>query len=187
MSLLLIAVLAAAPISDPRGFTFQLPEGFSAFPGFTPAGNKLYAFGKNLGTPNAITVTIDALDAPPTPGAASVNCSKLMSIDRTVNSPLKEQWSGSELLGVRMAMEHMFGQVIVFCLDVPVQPNGVTLMVSGKPENEPALREAFNSTLSSISAPREASRSYLIPVALSVIFLFVFVRRIKASASRSSR
>jgi hypothetical protein len=187
-SLLLLTVLTAAPISDARGFTFQPPEGFSAFPGFTPSGNKLYAFGKNVGTPQAIALTIDAVEGPVTPGKPSENCGKLMSIDRTVNSPLKEQWNGTELLGVRMVMTQMFGEIVVFCLDVPVKPNSVTLMVSGKTANEAALREAFSATLSSISAPEER-RSFVIPLAamLSVIFLFFFVRRIRGPASRSSR
>jgi hypothetical protein len=184
--LLLALVLAAAPelIADPRGFTFQVPEGFGDFPGFKPAGNKLYAFGKNLGTPNAITLALDAIEGPP--GSTSQNCGKLMAIDRTVNSPLKERWNGTELVGVRMLMTQMFGEVVVFCLDVPV---GVTLMVSGKPENEPALREAFTSTLASISTPRESS-SLEVPLALAplVLVLLYFVRRrLRASASRSSR
>jgi hypothetical protein len=182
MSLLLLIVLTAAPTSDPRGFSFQVPAGFDAFPGFTPNGNKLYAFGKNLGTPNAITLTIDAIDAPQAAGSPSVNCGKLMAIDRTVNSPHQEKWNGTELLGVRMVMEHMFGQVIVFCLDVPV---GVTLMVSGKPENETALREAFTSTVSSISGAQEAlPLPLLVAAPLSVLFLFFFVRRARAVSRR---
>lgn len=185
MSLLLLTVLAAAPVSDPRGFTFQVPEGFSAFPGFKPSGNKLYAFAKNVGTPQAVTLTIDAVEG--APGKVSENCGKLMQIDRTVNSPMSERWNGSELTGVRMVMTHMFGEVVVFCLDVPVKPNAVTLMVSGKPENEAALHQAFTSTLSSIS-PTAEPRSPMIPIAItaSVIFLFFFVRRIRG-ASRSSR
>lgn len=186
MALLLLTVLAAAPISDPRGFIFQVPEGFSAFPGFTPNGNKLYAFGKHLGTPNAITLTLDAIDGPVTPGKSSENCGKLMAIDRTVNSPLKERWKDTELLGVRMLMTHVFGEVVVFCLDVPA---GVTLMVSGKPENEPALRDAFSATLASITTDREAS-SLEVPLALAplaLVLLYFLRRRLTASASRSSR
>ena len=188
MPLLLLTVLAGTPISDSRGFTFQLPEGFSAFPGFTPNGNKLYAFGKNLGTPDAITLAIDGLDA--TPKGPSENCSKLMSFDRTVNSPLKEQWNGTELLGVRMVMEQMFGKIVVLCLDVPLQPKSVTLMVSGKPDNEAAVHEAFTQTLASLSGdeePRHSPWPIVLATSLSVIFLFFFVRRIRGSASRSSR
>lgn len=189
MPLLLLTVLTAAPISDARGFTFQVPEGFSEFPGFKPTGNKLYAFGKDVGTPQAIALTIDAVETPVTAGQPSAACGKLMKIDRTVNSPMKEQWQGTELVGVRMVMTQMFGEIVIFCLDVPVKPNGVTLMVSGKPENEAALRDAFTATLASISTPREESRRFVIPLAalLSVIFLFVFVRRIRGPASRSSR
>lgn len=186
--LLLALVLTAAPepISDPRGFTFQLPEGFGAFPGFKPAGNKLYAFGKNLGTPNAITLTLDAIDGPVTPGSSSENCGKLMAIDRTVNSPLKERWKDTELLGVRMVMTHVFGEVVVLCVDVPA---GVTLMVSGKPENEPALREAFSSTLSTIARAGDSS-SLEVPLVLAplaLLLLYFARRRLRASASRSSR
>jgi hypothetical protein len=191
MSLLLVTlILAAEPVSDPRGFTFQVPEGFSAFPGFTPAGNKLYAFGKNLGTLEAITLTLDAVEGPATPGGPSVNCGKLMQIDRTVGAPMTERWNGAELTGVRMVMTHGFGEVVVRCLDVPVKPSGVTLMVSGKPANEPALEDAFRKTLASISeakAPGSSPPLLWVAAPLSAIFLFVFVRRLRGSASRSSR
>jgi hypothetical protein len=85
-----------------------------------------------------------------------------------------------------MVMEHMFGQVIVFCLDVPV---GVTLMVSGKPENEAALREALTSTLASIEPPvRHSPIPMLIGLLATALFLYLVARfLVRASASRSSR
>lgn len=189
--LLLTLMLAAAPIAASRGFSFQVPDGFGPFPGFTPKGNKLYAYGRNLGSPEAITLTLDAAEGPVTPGGPSESCRKLMqSIDRTVGSPLKEQWNGTELLGMRMVMTHVFGEVVVLCADVPVKPAGVTLMVSGKAANEPALRETFTSVLSSISTaeePRPFPVALVVAGIVSVLFLFVFVRRVRGSASRSSR
>ncbi len=102
MSLLLALLLTASPgtqvVVDPGGFQFAVPAGFDTFPGFQPTEKKLYAFGKNLGTPNAITVTIDLVDGPVTGGTVSASCGALMnSIDRTIGKPTQERWRDVEL------------------------------------------------------------------------------------------
>lgn len=161
MSTLVLALFIAAAgeprvVEDPRGFRFTVPRGFEPFPGFKPTTTKLHAFGKNLGTPDALTLTIDALEGPATPGA-SRSCGALAnSIERTVSSPSPESWRHEDLSGARMMMTHVFGDVLVFCVDVPVKPNGLSVMISGKPQNEAILHETFRATLASI----EAGRSY---------------------------
>ncbi len=143
-------------IEDPRGFHLTVPDGFEAFPGFKPTANKLYAFGKNLGTPEAVTLTIDVLDGPATAGAVSKSCGALMnSIDRTIGKPITEKWGTVELNGLRMVMTHVFGEVVVFCVDVPVTPNAISVMVSGKPANEAVLQETFRSVVQSTVAGGE--------------------------------
>jgi hypothetical protein len=191
MSLLLALVLTASPVvEDPRGFHFTVPEGFEAFPGFVANEKKLYAFGKNLGTAEAITVTLDLVEGPATAGTPSASCGALMnSIDRTLGSGTQEQWRGATLVGLRMLMTHVFGEVLVLCVDVPMAPKGLSLMVSGKPGHEAALRETFNAMLSSISPVERGfpfSPVELLAAIVAVLFPAWFVRRVRASASRSS-
>ena len=153
-ALFLSLVLQAATVADPRGFQFTLPEGFTPFPNFQPTGFKLHAYGKNLGTPDAITLTIDLVDGPVTAGQPSLTCGLLLnSIDRTVGKPITQRWQALELSGLRMLMTHTFGEVVVLCLDVPIAPNGLTVMVSGKPSNEAALQQTFEGVLSSLENP----------------------------------
>lgn len=175
MSTLVLALLIAAAgeprvVEDPRGFRFTVPPGFESFPGFKPTTTKLYAFGKNLGTPHALTLTLDVLDGPATKGA-SRSCSALAnSIERTVSSPSPESWRHEDLSGARMVMTHVFGEVLVFCVDVPVLPNGLSLMLSGKPENEAILHETFSATLASIHAGEEPVGSFA-PIMFGVVLL----------------
>lgn len=195
MSLLLALVLTAASdarvIEDPRGFRFTVPAGFDDFPGFKPTEKKLYAFGRDLGTTDAITVTIELVDGPATAGTASASCGALMSsIDRTVGTGTQESWRGENLVGLRMLMTHVFGEVLVLCVDVPMTPRGLSLMVSGKPSNEPALREVFNAVLASSSPPSSRmgfSWVEVLAAIVAVLFPVWFIRRVRASASRSSQ
>ena len=190
MSTLLIAMLLAAggPVEDPRGFHFEVPAGFEAFPGFKPTGNKLYAFGKDLGTPGAITLTLDVLDGPAVAGTASRSCGALLnSIDRTVGTPVKESWQGAELSGLRMVMTHVFGEVLVLCVDLPVSPNGISVMVSGKPENEAGLREAFNAVLGSLKQTGAHGVSWLELGLVVAVAASIVAWRIRASLSRKKQ
>jgi hypothetical protein len=180
-------ILTAGTVEDPRGFQFDIPPGFEPFPNFKPTATKLYAYGKNLGTPDAVTFTIDALEGPVTAGQPSKSCGLLMkSIDRTVGVETSESWNGTTLSGARLTMTHVFGEVLVLCLDVPVSPNGLSFMVSGKPANEAALRETFRAVLGSLKQSGRSGFSLqwlllLIPVAALILW------RVSASASRSSR
>jgi hypothetical protein len=169
--MLLALMLAAAPvIQDPRGFHFTVPEGFEPFPGFRPTATKLYAYGKNLGTPDAITITIDGLQGPANVG--SMSCGELMhSIDRTVGTPHLEKWGSTELSGLRMLMTHVFGEVLVLCVDVPLTPNAISVRVSGKPDNEALLHQTFEAVLSSLE--REGSNSNRIPIGVGAIVLII--------------
>lgn len=183
MSTLVLALFIAAAgeprvVEDPRGFRFTVPQGFEPFPGFKPTTTKLYAFGKNLGTPGALTLTLDVLDGPATKGA-SRSCGALAnSIERTVSSPSPEQWNGGlaprgedgELSGARLVMTHVFGEVLVFCVDVPVLPNGLSLMISGKPENEAILHETFRATLASIHVGEDQVGSFA-PIVFGMVLL----------------
>lgn len=191
MSLLLALLLTASPdarvIVDPGGFQFTVPAGFDAFPGFTPTEKKLYAFGKNLGTPDAITLTIDLVDAPVKAGNVSASCGALMnSIDRTVGKPTQEKWRGTELIGLRMLMTHVFGEVLVFCVDVPGAPKGLSLMVSGKVGNEAALREVFVAVLSSIDEPSSGGGAarFLPHVVIGVVLLVLGFLRLRRRSAR---
>jgi len=180
MSPLLCAlVLHASVVMDPRGFRFAVPDGFEPFPNFQPTATKLYAFGKNLGTPEAVTLTVDLLDGPVTPGQPSRSCGLLLnSINRTVGKPLTQSWQGSELNGLRMLMTHTFGEVVVLCLDVPIAPTGLSVMVSGKPANEAALQQTFEAVLSSLenSRPR-SSLPFAVAAVITVILLGLGLRR----------
>ena len=151
-TLVLALVIAGSTVEDPRGFHFTVPVGFEAFPNFQPTATKLYAFGKNLGTPDAVTITIDVLEGPTLSGASSRSCGALLnSINRTIGSPLVEKWRGAELNGLRMLMTHVFGEVLVFCVDLPVSPNALSVMVSGKPANEPLLHDTLSALLGSLT------------------------------------
>ena len=168
--LLLALVLTAAPVvQDPRGFHFTVPEGFEAFPNFRPTSTKLYAFGKDLGTPDAIALTIDALEGPA--GVGSPSCNALMhSIERTIGTPHFEKWGGSELGGLRMLMTHIWGEVLVLCVDVPLTPNGVSVKVSGKPDKEAGLHQTFSAVVASMST-EPAGTGGRLPLALGAIAL----------------
>lgn len=201
MSTLMLALLIAAAgdsrtVEDPRGFTFTVPRGFEPFPGFKPTPTKLYAFGRDLGTPQALTLTLDVLDGPATPGASRSCATLANSIERTVSAPSPESWRGEELGGARMVMTHVFGEVLVFCVDVPVLPNGLSLMISGKPGNEPILHENFRATLASIhaggerlggGAPFVLGLVMLLATALALSRKLKRRGRVRASASDRSR
>ncbi len=175
--LLLVLALSALPTADPHGFQFTVPGGFEPFPNFQPTATKLHAFGKNLGTPDAVTLTLDVLDGPVVAGSASRSCGALLNaIDRTVGKPITEPWHGSELSGLRMVMTHPFGEVLVFCVDVPIAPNGISLMVSGKPANEVALKQAFEDTLSSLGNT-SAARPFWLGAPIALIIVIAVVRR----------
>ncbi|MDP1823371.1 MAG: hypothetical protein Q8L48_09020 [Archangium sp.] len=172
-TLMLALLIAAAPVvEDRRGFTFTVPAGFEPFPGFKPTATKLYAFGKNLGTPGALTLTIDVLDGPATPGASRSCATLANSFERTVSSPSLETWLGQELSGARLVMTHVFGEVLVFCVDVPVLPNGLSVMISGKPGNEAILRETFRATLASIRTDDSPMGTFA-PIGLALIVALV--------------
>ena len=177
--LLLVLALSALPTADPHGFQFTVPGGFEPFPNFQPTATKLYAFGKNLGTPDAVTLTLDVLDGPALAGSASQSCKALLNaIDRTVGKPITESWHGTQLSGLRMVMTHPFGEVLVFCVDVPIAPNGISLMVSGKPANEAALKQGFEDTLSSLGNTSPAKPFWLgAPVALIIVIAAARRRR----------
>lgn len=180
MSALLCAlVLHASVVVDPRGFRFAVPDGFEPFPNFQATATRLYAYGKHLGTPDAITLTVDLLDGPVTPGQASRSCGLLLnSIDRTVGKPITQTWQGSELSGLRMLMTHPFGEVVVLCLDVPISPSGLSVRVSGKPANEAALQQAFDAVLSSLENSRSRSPLPFVGAAvITVILLGLGLRR----------
>lgn len=175
--LLLVVALSALPTADPRGFQFTVPGGFEPFPDFQPTATKLYAFGKNLGTPDAVTLTLDVLDGPVVAGSASRSCGALLNaIDRTVGKPITEHWKNTELSGLRMVMTHPFGEVLVFCVDVPIAPNGISLMVSGKPANEAALKQAFEDTLSSLEN-KSPAKPFWWGAAVALIIVIAVVRR----------
>lgn len=164
--LLVLAVPAAAEdIDDARGFQVSVPAGFVPFPGFVPTASnggpgKLYAYGKDLGSPHAVIVALDALDGPTIAGEPSRSCQKLLTeIARTVGRPITERWNGNQLSGLRMLMTHGFGEVLVFCVDVPIEPNALSVMVSGKPQNEVLLQETFRSLLGTLKARSTASRA----------------------------
>ncbi len=194
-SLLLAMVLAGAGdsrvIEDPRGFHFTVPEGFEPFPQFQPTATKLYAYGKNLGSPAAVTFTIDVLDGPTTAGAVSQSCRALMNdMNRTVGTPFHETWKRAELSGVHMVMTHTFGEVVVLCVDVPVTPRALSVMVSGKPANEPALQETFRAVLSSLDVGRPLEGGMAAPAGLGAVLVVAglaawFLRRRRAHAKRS--
>ena len=176
--LLLVLALSASPISDPRGFQFTVPDGFEPFPNFQPTATKLYAFGKNLGTPDAVTLTIDLLDGPVIPGTASRSCGALLNaIDRTVGKPITQRWQSNELSGLHMVMTHTFGEVVVLCVDVPITPNGLSVMVSGKPANEPALQQSFEGILSSFEKEKPGAQLWLGAAAVLIIVIAVLWRR----------
>ena len=157
LALMVTAATEAHVVGDPRGFHFTVPAGFESFPKFQPTATKLYAFGKNLGTPEAVTLTIDVLEGPTRPDGPSRSCGALLnSIDRTIGSPLVEQWRGDKLNGLRMLMTHVFGEVLVFCVDVPVSPNALSVMVSGKPGNEPLLHDVFTALLASLATGEQS-------------------------------
>lgn len=164
MFALLLSLVVTAPsaeprqVDDPRGFHFTVPAGFEPFPGFQPTATRLYAFGKNLGTPEAVILALDVVDGPLTAGAPSRSCGALMnSIDRTVGKPITEPWQGAELSGLRMLMTQIFGEIVVYCVDVPVLPSALSLKVSGKPTNEALLHDTFQSVLASLETPRSQS------------------------------
>lgn len=175
MLALILSLLAATPstgrhvVEDPRGFQFTLPSGFEPFPGFKPTASKLYAFAKNGGTPDAVILAIDVLDGPTTAGGPSRSCGALMnSMDRTVGKPITEPWQGQQLSGLRLVLTQMFGEIVVDCVDVPVQPNALSLMVSGKPANEAFIQETFRSVLSSVASPSPVQHSP-IPILVGVV------------------
>lgn len=176
MSTLLLALMLTASVDDPRGFHFAVPGGFEPFPGFQPTATaerpgKLYAFARDLGTPDAVVIAIDVLEGPSTAGAASRSCGALMhSIDRTVGKPIAQRWQGEELSGLRMVMTHAFGEVVVYCVDVPLLPNALSVMVSGKPAHEAFLLETFHAVLGSLAGPR-AEEPFNTP--LLVVFALV--------------
>ena len=129
MFALVLCLLAATPsteprdVTDPRGFHFTVPAGFEPFPGFKPTATKLYAFGKNVGTPDAMVLAIDLLDVPATAGAPSRSCGELMnSMGRTVGKPITAHWQGQELSGLRLVLTQMFGEIVVYCVDLPCSP-----------------------------------------------------------------
>lgn len=177
--LLLVLALSALPTADPHGFQFTVPDRFEPFPDFQPTATKLYAFGKNLGTPEAVTLTLDLLDGPVIAGTASRSCGALLNaIDRTMGKPITAHWQTTELSGLRMVMTHPFGEVLVVCVDVPIAHQGLSLMVSGKPGNEAAVQQAFDETLSSLQNKSPASPFWLgAPVALIIITAVVLRRR----------
>lgn len=157
-ALVLALLFSAAPegrlITDPRGFHFTLPPGFEPFPGFQPTDTKLYAFGTHLGTPQAAILAIDLLEGPTAPGAASRSCGELLnSMDRTVGRPITEPWQGRDLSGLRMTMTQLFGEIAVYCVDVPLTPRALSLKVSGKPANEAFLHDTFRAVLGSMEPP----------------------------------
>ena len=175
MFALFLSLLAATPsaeprvIEDPRGFQFSLPAGFEPFPGFKPTATKLYAFAKNGGTPDAVILAIDVLDGPTTAGAPSRSCGALMnSMGRTVGKPITERWAGLDLSGLRLVLTQMFGEVVVHCVDIPLEPNALSLMVSGKPANEAFIQETFRSVLSSVTSPSPVQHSP-IPILVGLV------------------
>ena len=180
MSTLLLTLMltASGVVEDPRGFSFTLPEGFEPFPGFKPTQTKLYAYGKNLGTPGALTLTIDVLEGPTPPGASRSCGALLNSIDRTVGTPITLNWQGTELSGLKMVMTHVFGEVLVYCVDVPVLPNGLSVVVSGKPENAEVLAETFDGVLASLSGRVVHSPGiiFVLLAAVLLVGLVVFFR-----------
>lgn len=167
--LLVVAPLAALAagqyVEDGRGFGFEVPDGFEPFPGFertpAPAGpGKLYAFGKALGSPSAVVVALDAVAGVQPGTTGSPSCQQLaLDIARTTAAPLVESWNGQELTGLRMVMSHAFGEVLVFCVDVPLTPDAVSVRVSGKPANEVLLRETFRSLLATVALTRAPPQS----------------------------
>jgi hypothetical protein len=195
MFALILSLLAATPSAEPRvvgdeHVSFSVPAGFEPFPGFKPTATKLYAFGKNVGTPDAMVLAIDRLEGPTTAGAPSRSCGALMnSMDRTVGKPITEPWQGQELHGLRLVLTQMFGEVVVYCVDVPLEPNAaLSLMVSGKPSNEALIHETFQSALSSLGPPvRESPVPMLVGllgVALLVAVGFGAWRGIRALRRR---
>lgn len=163
----LLLVLALA---DPHGFQFTVPEGFEPFPNFQPTATRLYAYGKNLGTPGAVTFTIDLVEGPVVAGEASRSCGALLNdINRTVGKPITQPWQGRDLSGLRMLMTHTFGEVVVLCVDVPIAPNGLSVMVSGRPDNEAALQQTFEAVLSSLENPTPGNALPFVGAGLIVV------------------
>lgn len=155
MSSLVVAllILSTAPdlqrIDDPaRGFSFRLPTDFVELPGFekpapTVRTGTLGTWVRGLEQDDFVIVSLEGL-------AGTIGREPVDLTGQRGAAQLKEQWRSFEVDGLRLIRQQEDGAMVVLAVQVPLTPNALQVMSSGRVENEPAVHEALVGVLASL-------------------------------------
>lgn len=131
------------------GFSFDLPEGYIAFPEHAkPAGIK-HAFARELPGENARVLLVKPL-------GGTLPRQKMRPGDLPPDTPARSlsltpfNWRGIEVEGARMLETQDALKYITFQIQIPLRGQAIQLGVGGALESEAEVREIANEVLASL-------------------------------------